>query len=575
MTNPKGVIAGGGKPVEAPEPSLDKGADASKPGKKRKEPVTRERLASALQEFLASNPRFIPPEVMEALGESIPTKDGILPPRVFYEAVEQTSIAMSITDMDANILYANAAAETLTGYPLEEMVGRNQSMLSDKKTPKQVYQKLWKTISAGEVWSGTLLNRRKDGTTYLADLSIVPIHTGPGQIGYFLGMHRDVTKMHQLQKEVSHHKDLIESVVNSAPVIMALVDLDGKVILDNLAYKSLATEMNGREPTEFFLSGLADIIGPDLKAASKAHKNCSNVELSYEPGQGREPKCFSCSVSWVRDLDTSADSYFSSKPQGEALLLVCSEITAQKRIQARAKLNTVRAVMAEQQMTQGIREILSGAAFQLQGPLNVISAMSDMMKRQKRSDRSVVAAVNQVLESGRQALETLKASMPETVSEPETRVNINELVREVLELSVDRMLGADLVVDWTPTFQPAIVYGKENALRGLIMMLVDNAIDAVSEPGAIGRELSLETQNLAEGLVSLKIRDSGPGFPKNMRARAFEPFYSGWVNSRGKSGVGLTIVQQILSDHGGSLQIGEQDGSGCTISVFLPVHKDH
>lgn len=576
VTNAKGVIK---KEVckdaesAATSRSMDQ-AGAAHSNENTKVAAPRERLASALQSFLSSNPKYIPAEVLEALGDSIPTKDGILPPRIFFEAVEQTSIAMSITDLNANILYVNGATLRLTGYEIEELVGNNQSMLSDKKTPKHVYQKLWKTITSGNIWNGSLLNRRKDGSTYLAELSIVPIHTGPDEIGYFLGMHRDVTDVHRLQKQVSHHKDLIESVVNSAPTIMALVDLDGNVILDNLAYKSLATEMDGHEPAEFFLAGLTDVIGPNLKASSRSNKTCSNVELSYEPGQGREPKWFSCSARWVRDVDSTAESYFESGKRKETLLLVCNDITAERRMRERAQLNTVRALMAEQQMTQGIREILSGAAFQLQGPLNVISAMSDMMKRQKRSDPNVVAAIAQVLESGRQALETLKASTPETTIEPESRVNINELVREVLELSVDKMLSADLVVDWNPTFKPAIVYGQKNALRGLIMLLIDNAIEAVGEPDAVGRELFVSTNAMTDDTITLKIRDSGPGFPKHLRARAFEPFYSSWTNTRGKAGMGLTIAQQIISDHGASLQIDDAESGGCTITVFLPVYKD-
>ena len=65
-----------------------------------------------------------------------------LPPQVFRQAVEQAALAISITDAEANILYANPAFELLTGYREAEVVGNNQSLLSYKVTPNLVYETL-------------------------------------------------------------------------------------------------------------------------------------------------------------------------------------------------------------------------------------------------------------------------------------------------------------------------------------------------------------------------------------------------------------------------------------------------
>ena len=98
-----------------------------------------------------------------------------LPHQVFRQAVEQSALAISITDAKANILYVNHAFERLTGYPRAEILGQNQSDLSNKVTPDSVYQGLWRTIQARHSWTGTLVNRTREGGDYLAELTVSPV----------------------------------------------------------------------------------------------------------------------------------------------------------------------------------------------------------------------------------------------------------------------------------------------------------------------------------------------------------------------------------------------------------------
>jgi nitrogen fixation negative regulator NifL len=158
------------------------------------------------------------------------------PSGVFMAAVEQSSVAISITDAEAKILYVNAAFCEVTGYCLDEVLGRNESILSDKNTPSDIYKEMWASLVARRAWSGRLVNRRKDGTRYLADLTISPVTDVVDGSLFFLGMHRDVTALHRLVRELRNQKLLVETVVNSAPMAFALLDTERRVVLDNLEY---------------------------------------------------------------------------------------------------------------------------------------------------------------------------------------------------------------------------------------------------------------------------------------------------------------------------------------------------
>ncbi|RTL32931.1 MAG: nitrogen fixation negative regulator NifL, partial [Rhodocyclaceae bacterium] len=162
---------------------------------------------------------------------------------LFLEAVEQAPIAISITDPQARILYANPAFEGVTGYAPSEVLGLNESILSYKTTPRSVYETLWKSLHEKKTWNGTLVNRRKDGSRYIAELTITPILDSKGETAYCLGMHRDVTALHALKQKVQNQKALIESVIDVAPIAIALLDDQQRVVLDNHEYKQLTDDL--------------------------------------------------------------------------------------------------------------------------------------------------------------------------------------------------------------------------------------------------------------------------------------------------------------------------------------------
>ena len=136
--------------------------------------------SSKVRSMLMSEPSSaptagLPNEYRAALSAGAVEGQGVLPPLLFGEIVRQTPLAISITDEKANIRYVNPAFETLTGYDMQSVLGKNESILSHEQTPKEVYEELWSTINEKRSWRGTLVNRRKNGEAYLADLTITPV----------------------------------------------------------------------------------------------------------------------------------------------------------------------------------------------------------------------------------------------------------------------------------------------------------------------------------------------------------------------------------------------------------------
>lgn len=512
-------------------------------------------------------------ESLDAFGagaaDRLTTPNGVLSPRLFFEIAQQSPLAISITDEKADILYVNPAFETLTGYTRDEVLGLNESLLSHKQTPADVYRELWATIQDKRTWRGTLVNRRKCGGAYLAELSITPVVDERGAIVNFLGIHRDVTELHGLERQVRHQKELIESVLDSAPVVVALIDTRHKVILDNQEYKKLYGDLRGREPAGLFLDALRQE-GLDPIAPARDPRGFHNVEVRLDIAGRVEPRWFSVSGTWVEELDNTADTYFSGRPLGRCcLLLVAHEITMLKRQMEQSRMEHLRASLAEQQRVQGMREALSGAIFQLQTPVNVIQAAAGMLER--GTDLAKTREVlDQVLESGRQAVDTLRGALPAELIEGETSVNLNALLRDVLMLMTDEFLSRGATIEWQP--QPVLrsIIGRPNQLRGMFMRLLENALLAVDESGRDHRVIRVATLNTDEGVEAL-IQDNGRGISEDLRLKVFEPFFTAWEQARGRAGMGLAMAQEAVNQHGGVIAVNPAVREGCQFRIVFPI----
>jgi sigma-B regulation protein RsbU (phosphoserine phosphatase) len=116
------------------------------------------------------------------------------------KAVERTTDAVFITDATAAIEYVNPAFEATTGYSRDEAIGQRPSILKSGRHDSGYYERLWKSILAGEVHSGTLVNRKKNGELFHAEQTITPIRDEAGNLSNFVSVMRDVTELKKGQE---------------------------------------------------------------------------------------------------------------------------------------------------------------------------------------------------------------------------------------------------------------------------------------------------------------------------------------------------------------------------------------
>lgn len=128
--------------------------------------------------------------------------------RRLTEVVEQSPATIFITDTDARILYANRRFEELTGWSRAEVEGETPHFLQSGDTPDDVYEDIKTRLKRGEGWSGVFRNRRKDGGSYWAETTIMPLMAPDGSVQNFMGIGEDVTEKRQAREHVARAQKL-------------------------------------------------------------------------------------------------------------------------------------------------------------------------------------------------------------------------------------------------------------------------------------------------------------------------------------------------------------------------------
>jgi sigma-B regulation protein RsbU (phosphoserine phosphatase) len=144
--------------------------------------------------------------------------------------VEATADAVIVTDRGGRIEYVNPAFAAVTGYTRAEVLGLRPSILKSGAHGREFYDDLWRTLGAGQVFRGTIVNRKKSGELFFTEQTITPIREADGQIRHLVSVGKDVT---QLRRAAEHESTLLlarsvqQRLFPSGPPLVPGLDIHG------------------------------------------------------------------------------------------------------------------------------------------------------------------------------------------------------------------------------------------------------------------------------------------------------------------------------------------------------------
>lgn len=131
-----------------------------------------------------------------------------------HQAIIQSPISVVITDTEGYIEFFNPAFCKITGWNDQEILGKKPSFLKSGFQPASYYEKLWKTITSGNVWQGEFKNKKKNGEYYWELASISPIRNSYGNITHYVKIAENISYMKKIEKDLKKAKQEAEMANN-------------------------------------------------------------------------------------------------------------------------------------------------------------------------------------------------------------------------------------------------------------------------------------------------------------------------------------------------------------------------
>jgi len=464
-----------------------------------------------------------------------------------------------LVDGSRTILFWNRAAERITGFAADEVVGRHCSILDGIECGRSCG--LFDPASPPKPLTGDHCRiRHKDGHMIILHKNIDLLQADGVIIGGIESFN-DITEQKRLENELLQQK----------------LGLEEQVIQRT---KELESERRHLLRILDAMNDLAYIVGPNYRinfVNAAMRKVFGNIcgELCYQAIHGIDAPCAEC--PW-QEIHTGATVHLEQgafpgtrtydvihtplqTPDGIYKLAVCRDITERK-------LAHERLLEANRQLDAFVYTV----SHDLRSPLTPIIGFAEFLQTEYRDqlDAQGLELLHDIESQGQRLLalldDLLALSRVGHLPPPEQPVDTDAVLdRILLERGQER---AGIEVSRTPLPQLPL---PESLAFELLDNLMANALRYGCPDGAGAIEISGETRSSE---VVLRVSDHGPGIPEKERQRVFDVFFRGSA-AKGTSGtgIGLATVQKIVRLYDGQVQILDTAGGGCTFELRFPLNS--
>jgi PAS domain S-box-containing protein len=249
------------------------------------------------------------------------------------------------------------------------------------------------------------------------------------------------------------------------------------------------------------------------------------------------------------------------------------DITA--RLQAEAQVQRQREALFQSEKLATMGQLLAGVAHELNNPLSVVMGQAALLQHVIRDTRQAEQAAK-IVQAAERCARIVQNFLALARQQPPERhsVDVNQVVREVVELLAYPLRIDNVDVRFALAPDLPVISGDVHQLYQVVVNLVTNAHQAMREVAG-PRHLTLATGVNAEGRqLWLEVGDTGPGVAAALQENIFEPFVTTKPPGMG-TGLGLSLCQEIVAEHGGTIRLGQAGPQGAVFRVTLPVEAPH
>ena len=470
-------------------------------------------------------------------------------------AVSQATNHIILTDINGQIMFANEAAQNITGYTFSEMQGNTPRLWGGLQTP-EFYADLWKTIKVDKKkFSGTIQNRRKNGELYTAIAHIAPILDVENELIGFIGSEEDITKITELESKLAQDKKRDETLLYLLGEGVVVQNKDNKVILINKAAQDMLQYKNQELLGKSFVE-IVHAESPDGKTISPLERPLALI--------GKSKNILKTQLTYLRKDGTKFESELIITP------VYIDDVYF-------GDIQVFKDISKEKQIDRMKTEFISLASHQLRTPLSAMKWFSEMLlagdagnlnSEQHEFIQNISDSNDRMIDLVNSLLNISRIESGRILIDPRP-TDLQELVREIIDELKKKSSDKNIKIIMSAHENLPRINCDPKMMRQVYINLLTNAIK-YTKPGG---EIQIFISKKDNEIIS-QVSDNGMGIPKAEQSKIFQRFFraSNIVKTKTDgTGLGLYLAKAIMESSGGKIWFESEEGKGTAFFISLPI----
>jgi len=470
-----------------------------------------------------------------------------------------------LLDPEGKIISWNIGGEMIKGYRAEEIIGKRHDLFFTEEDRRrgvpgeELKTAAWAGRSEMEGW-----RVKKDGSRFWANVITTAMYDEKGGVSGFSKVIRDITARKKAEDTLRESEERHRVIAETASDAIITIDGESKVLLANKAVEKLF----GWKSEELIGQSLT-ILMPERYR----ERHLQGVKRFIETGQ-RHVSWAAIDVEGLRKNDSEVPleiSYGFFEKEGSVYFTGIARDMTERRLAEKEKeykellerfSRDLESLVAERTMSlMGLRladRVRSPAMVIAWNGKKLLSRMEGLRPSEREACSAIIEQAEKLEAIVKEYQGLLRGRRPSFSYE-----DINEIIRDVFPIIEREASRKGIVLESRLSPVPVKINAQKDLLKMAVFTILRNAIEATPSGGRVFVESYPEADN-----VILAISDTGPGIPRELLNKLFDPAYSALIY---RFGVGLPIINQIVSEHLGKIEVESEPGKGTTFRLAFPV----
>jgi two-component system, LuxR family, sensor kinase FixL len=496
----------------------------------------------------------------------------------YWGALESSRLAAIVSSsddaivsktLDGTITSWNAGATNILGYEANEMIGQPITRIIPPELQEEEKRILARLRRGERIQHYETVRVAKDGRRVDISLTVSPLFNQSGKVVGASKVARDITERKLAEQALRETASRLRTLTETAVDGVILIDARGVVLMFNPACEKL------------FGYSADTVIGENVRMLMPEPYRHEHDRYIANYRDTRDPKIIGIGrevIGLRKDGSTFPMdlSVGEARQDGESIFVgIIRDLTSRKRTEA--ELEQARAELVRVARVTTLGELTAAIAHEVNQPLTGLVSSGNACLRWLAGDvpnlKAARESVERMISAGSRAGEVtsrIRALVGKSPSQRD-RLNINDAITEVIALIRGEVRRCHISLQTKLSNDVPLILGDRIQLQQVILNLMLNAIEAMSEVSHPTRELSVLSVKDEPNAALVTVQDSGVGLDEAALDQIFGAFYTTKAHGMG---IGLAVSQTIIRAHGGRLWASPNVPRGAIFRFRLPAEGE-